>query len=213
MEGTSKNIKIKKGRRDYIFDRKIKSRKVNLYAIKIVNNKAAETSFFSMDQVHEMLGHPSEEITKATARKLNIKTSEKMTKCEHCDVAKMKKRNISKSKLDRAEKAGERIFLDISSIQYPSAGGSRFWGLFLDDYSDFLFGVYMRRKSDLAPEGIKLIKTIENNYRINIDKIRCNNVGKNKSLEKEIIDKDMKITFEYTAANTPQQNRRIERNS
>ena len=42
-------------------------------------------------------------------------------------------------------------------------------------------------------------------------KIRCNNAGENKKLEENVIDKNMKITFEYTAAGTPQQNRVAER--
>ena len=101
--------------------------------------------------------------------------------------------------------------MDISSIKYPSAGGAKYWVLFVDDYSDFLFGMYMKNKSDLVDEGIKLIKKIKNDHGVAIKKIRCDNAGENKSLEKEIIEKGMNICFEYTAANTPQQNGRVER--
>ena len=100
--------------------------------------------------------------------------------------------------------------MDISSIQYPSAGGSRFWALFADDCSDFLFGIHMKKKSDLTLEEINLIKTITNNYQVTIKKIRCNNAGEDKSLEKEVIDRCMKIVFKYTVAKTPQQNGRVE---
>ena len=134
-----------------------------------------------------------------------------MEKCEHCDIAKMKKRNISKKPLSRVTEPGERVYMDISSIKYPSAGGARYWVLFVDDYSDFLFGMYMKNKSDLVDEGIKLIKKIKNDHGVAIKKIRCDNAGENKSLEKEIIEKGMNIRFEYTAANTPQQNGRVER--
>ena len=59
-----------------------------------------ENVFLSMDDIHKMLGHPSEEITKATADKLMIKTADKINKCENCDIGKMKRKNIKKKKLD-----------------------------------------------------------------------------------------------------------------
>ena len=38
----------------------------------------------------------------------------------------------------------------------------------------------------------------------NVKKTRCNNAGENKKLEENVIDENMKITFEYTSAGTPQ---------
>ena len=210
MEGSKELIKVMKGKYEYIFDRKIKSGKGNLYGIQIIN-KMKDKAYLSMNRIHEMLGHPSEEITKATANKMKFHVNEKMKKCEHCDIAKMKKKNMNKTTLERAEKPGDRLFMDISSIKYPSAGGAKFWALFVDDSSDFLFGIYMKRKSDLRTEGIKLLNTIANNFQIKIKRIRCDNAGENKSFEKEIIEKKLKIIFEYTASNTPQQNGRVER--
>ena len=44
-----------------------------------------------------------------------------------------------------------------------------------------------------------------------MQKILCDNAGENKKLEENVIEKNMKIIFEYTAAGTPQQNRVAER--
>ena len=218
LEGNNQVIKIKKGRQEYLFDHKINKGKGTLYGIRIVNKRHQEKnkgsgdySMCSMDRIHAKLGHPSVEITKATASKLNLKVKGEMSKCEHCDIAKMRKKNISKTTLNRADKPGDRVYMDISSIKYPSAGGSKFWVIFLDDCSDFVFGTYMKKKSDLAVEGIKLINQMKNNFGVTIKRIRCDNAGENKSLEKEIIDKGMDICFEYTSTNTPQQNGRVER--
>ena len=220
MHGLHEMIKIKKGRMEYKFDHRIKNGKGNLYGIQISDRTSNvekdytsnDTALLSMNKLHERLGHPNAEITKATATKLSVKTSDiAMTKCEHCDIAKMKKKNVSKKPLNKAHRPGDRVYMDISSIKYPSAGGSKFWILFVDDYSEFLFGTYMKRKSDLATEGIKLMKTIMNNSGVTIKVIRCDNAGENKTLEKEIIDRGMNIRFEYTATNTPQQNGRVER--
>ena len=217
MHGSNKMIKIKKGCSEYKFDHRIKNGKGNLYGIQIVERNcdkitSKETTLLSMNDLHEKLGHPSADITKATATKLNMNINEdKMEKCEYCDIGKMRKKNISKKPLKRVAIAGERVYMDISSIKYPSAGGAKYWVLFVDDYSDFLFGTYMKNKSDLAHEGVKLINKIKNDYGVVIKTIRCDNAGENKSFEKEIIEKGMNIRFEYTAANTPQQNGRVER--
>ena len=102
------------------------------------------------NEIHEMLGHPSEKITKATACKLNIKSTRKMMRCGHCDVEKMKQKNISKQQLERADEKGDMLFMDISSIKYASAGGAKYWALFVDDSTDYVFGIYMKKKSCLS---------------------------------------------------------------
>ena len=170
MEGTSRMIKLKKGKNEYIFDHKLQSGKGNLYGICIID-KISDAAFLSMNEIHEMMGHPSEQITKATARQLNIKSSGKMMRCAHCDIGKMKQKNISKQQLERADEPGDRLFMDISSIKYASAGGAKYWALFVDDCTDFVFGIYMKKKSCLSSSGIKMINSIENNHGIKIKRI------------------------------------------
>ena len=123
----------------------------------------------------------------------------------------MKQKNVQNKTLEQAENPGNRIYLDISTIKYPSAGGARFWALFVHDHSDFVFGKFMKHKADLSIQGIKAINTVFNNYRVKIERIQCDIAGENKAFEQEIIKKKMNIIFEYTAMNTPQQNGRVER--
>ena len=215
MQGSNKIIKIKKGKLEYKFDHVIKNGRGSLYGIQIEKRSEEhdkrsgsnkEIAFLSMNEVHERLGHPCTEITKATAWKLKLNATGEMSKCEHCDIGKMRKKNINKKPLTRADTPGNRVYMDIGSIKYRSAGGSKFWVLFVDDFSDYLFGTYMKKKSDLKDEGVKLLNKIMNDYDVTIKIIRCDNAGENKALEKEIIDRGMKIRFEYTATYTPQQN-------
>ena len=91
MEGSSNKIKIKKGKNEYIFDHKIRSGKGNLYGIRIIDTKS-DKAYLSINEIHEMLGHPSEEITKAKVRKLNMKPTGKMVRCVHCDIGKNEKK-------------------------------------------------------------------------------------------------------------------------
>lgn len=55
-----------------------------------------------------------------------------------------------------------------------SAGGEKFWALFMDDYSRFL-----KQKSDLAEQGFILIKRLRDQQMINVKIIRCDNTGEN----------------------------------
>ena len=56
---------------------------------------------------------------------------------ESCIKGKQRQKNIPKQTKLKAEKAGERVYFDISSIQYKSLGGSKFWLLFIDEYMGF----------------------------------------------------------------------------
>ena len=47
------------------------------------------------------------------------------------------RKNIPKNTEFKAEKAGERVYVDISSIQYKSLGGLNFSLLFVDEYTGF----------------------------------------------------------------------------
>ena len=73
--------------------------------------------------------------------------------------------------MGRADEPGDRLFMDISSIEYASAGGAKFWTLFIDDCTDFVFCIYLKKKLLLSTDGIKLINGIENNYGMKIKKI------------------------------------------
>ena len=124
-----------------------------------------------------------------------MKPTRKMVRCVHCDIGKMKKKNISKQQLDHADEPGDRLFMDISSIKYASAGGTKFWALLINNSTDFVFGIYLKKKSHLSTDGIKLINSIENNYGIKIKKIRCDNAEENKAFEEEIINRGMKFVL------------------
>ena len=61
----------------------------------------------------------------------------------------------------------------------------------------------------MATVGKQLIEELKHKYNITVKVIMCDNAGENKSLEKELSDKNIK--FEYAASGTPQQNGVVER--
>ena len=134
-----------------------------------------------------------------------------MRECKGCGLGKMRQKNVSKEQVPRSKTVGERMFMDISSIKHESAGGAKFWALFMDDCSGFLINRFLRNKSDLAKQGSMLIKKLSDQNGIKIKTIRCDNAGENKKMEEACDKLGLGTKFEYTAVGTPQQNGRIER--
>ena len=58
----------------------------------------------------------------------------------------MKQKNMNKKLVPRAKAVGDRMFMDISSIKHKSAGGAKFWALFMDDHSGFLISRFLKQK-------------------------------------------------------------------
>ena len=88
---------------------------------------------------------------------MGLKMKGIMRECEGCGLGKMRQKNVSKEQVPRTKNIGERIFVDISSIKHKSAGGAKFWALFMDDCSGFLINRFLWNKSDLARQVPMLI--------------------------------------------------------
>jgi hypothetical protein len=54
-----------------------------------------------------------------------------------CDVANARLKKVSKDWKGGSQVPGERVYLDISSIEDESYGASCFWALLVDDYTDY----------------------------------------------------------------------------
>ena len=221
LEGSKNNLKINSSNQSYVFDQQIKSGKGFLFGIKITHKGTAvekprqsqakaikQTDFI---KIHQQLGHPGEDMTRATGLKLGLRMKGSMHHCEGCGLGKMKQKNINKELVARAKSVGERMFMDISSIKHKSAGGAKFWALFMDDYSGFLMSRFLKKKSDLAEEGSTLIKRLNIENGIKVKAVRCDNAGENKKMEEKCVAENLGVKFEYTAVGTPQQNGRVER--
>jgi hypothetical protein len=53
--------------------------------------------------------------------------------------------------------SGERVYLDMSSIRDESYGGSCFWALLVDEYSDYCWSIFLKNKSDLKSKVMTLL--------------------------------------------------------
>ena len=164
-----------------------------------------------INELHEKLGHPEEEVTKLTGNYMKLKIKGKLENCENCAIGKMRQKNVPKGPKEKSTKPGYRMYIDIMSSKYTSAGGSKYWCLAVDEATHMKFSMFLKQKSDMKEKLVPFLKELRHTYDIKVQHIRCDNAGENRALEDLCIEKDLGIVFEYTAPGTPQQNGVVER--
>ena len=166
----------------------------------------------SMSKFHEMTGHKGEHLLKPMANYMKLKLIGTLPPCEACTKFKIRQRNISKKKMKKQPtRSGYRLFIDICSIKQVSRGGKRHWLVVVDEFSDYTHSFFLKRKSDQTQIMLIWIRSMSKKHNIEIKRIRLDNSGENRSLQKECDKANMGITFEFTAPGTPQQNSVVER--
>jgi hypothetical protein len=106
--------------------------------------------------------------------------------------------------------SGERVYLDIRSIRDESYGGSCFWVLLVDDYSDYCWSNFLKNKSDLKSKVMTLLTDLKISE-INVKYIRCDDPGENKALFDACQAQGYGVKFEFSGPRTHQQNGKVER--
>jgi hypothetical protein len=119
-----------------------------------------------------------------------------------CSLSKIRQQNVGKTTKKTSKIPGERLMVDISLVQSPSFGGSRFWIKVLDDCTNMCWSMFVTEKSHLPEQVVLLIKKLRSDQRYPIKHIvktiRCDEAGENKALEKQCIQEQLGIDFEYT---------------
>ena len=172
-----------------------------------------EGSTININEFHELLGHCGEEKTRAVAKYYGVKLTGPFKPCTACATAKARQANIPKSVSEekRADKPGERLMFDVSSIKARSFGGAKYWLLVVDDKTRMSFSNFVKKKSEIAEKMVSMIKHIKKAYGYEVKYLRCDNAGENLKTKELCEKKGLGITFEFTAPNTPQQNGVVER--
>ena len=161
----------------------------------------------SMSKLHQITGHTCEHLLRPTANYMKIKLRGKLAPCENCAQAKIRQANIPKKKMKKLPtRPRYRVFIDICCFKQVSRGGNRHWLIVVDEFSDCSHSFFLSRKRDQIKLIPMWIKGLSETYGIEIKRIRLDNSGDNKSLQKECNKDNMGVTFEFTVTGTPQQN-------
>ena len=165
-----------------------------------------------MSKLHQITGHTGEHLLGPTANYMRLKLTGKLALCEVCGQAKIRQRNIPKKRMKKLPtRLGYRLFMDICSFKQVSRGGNRHCLIVVDEFSDCIHSFFLNKKSDQIKMIPMWIRGLSKKYKIVIKRIRLDNSGENRSLQKECDKANLGIIFEFTAPGTPQQNSVAER--
>jgi hypothetical protein len=73
------------------------------------------------------MGHCGEEALQITGKSYNWKLLGKIETYKDCAVGKEKQKNTNEHWLQGSKNPGERLYIEISSIEGEIFGGSKFW--------------------------------------------------------------------------------------
>ena len=145
-----------------------------------------KTIFIS--KFHQITGHTGEHLLRPTANYMKLKLIGRLPPCQVCAQAKIRQRNVPKKKMKKLPtKPGYRVFIDICSFKQVSRGGNRHWLIVVDKFSDCTHSFFLKRKSDQIQIMLMWIRGLLKKYKIEIKRIRLDNSGENRSLQKNVI--------------------------
>ena len=169
-----------------------------------------ETKSIDINQAHKIFGHPNENTLKQTAITNNITLTGTLQPCETCLIAKARQSNIPKFTDSKSQKPGERLCIDVSSVNSTKQHVTKFWLLIVDECTDYCWTYFMKHKSDLQHLVFDFVKKLLlNKYEVKY--IRCDNDPSHFVLKRLFEENNIKIQFEFVAPNTPQHNGKVER--
>ena len=159
-------------------------------------------------EVHRMLAHPSEDITRKTAEMMGIETTGQWGACEACSQVKAKRRTVPKKTDERASVREQRFFVDVGGpMKHSSLGGNSYVVIFVDDCTRFIVVKFVRKKSDTTAALLSLIADYITPQKLCV---RTDNGGEFEGEFQCELDR-RSITHEHTPPDTPQYNGVAER--
>ena len=122
------------------FDKRIKTREGWVSGVDIVpilGKKAKEERALvaanatrDVSEYQRQLGHPNQQVSRATAKAFGIKLTGKFQNVRIAQSQRHGRKNVKKTPSKKTKHPGGRISLDISSPEYKGVSGKRHWVLF-----------------------------------------------------------------------------------
>ena len=215
LHGNKNMIWIQKGETKIVFDIRIDTTEGCVFAIYIkrtqINELAAvgltQSKPISVNKAHELYGHLHEQATRKTAEYLGHRLKrEKMKVCEPCALGKARQKNVPKVSIrEQSAHPGQLIYLDIATIKGrkngPKPNARRHWRMMVDDRTGLSISKFYSTKNEMVQPTCVLWNKWRGQYGITVKRVRVDNAGENRSLEKAANGDSwkMNIDFGYTA--------------
>lgn len=142
--------------------------------------------------------------------KISCNNANLSSSCEVCQLGKQTKLPFSKS-TSFTTRPFQLIHSDLWTSSVPSITGFKYYILFLDDYSHFLWVYPLKRKSDVFNEFKTFHAYVENQFKTNIQALQCDNGGEYQNSQFQAFFRSKGIQFRFSCPHTSQQNGKSER--
>jgi hypothetical protein len=165
----------------------------------------------NINDLHVILGHPSEDKTRLTAKEMGLEVFGEFKICEDCHMGKARRKKLSKIPKAKTGVPFENLNIDIEPIKNTTNGVNKNWIMVTDRCSDMKWSFFVKRKN----EQVKIIyewflEMRDKNYHCKT--LRLDNSGENKKLQHKLKTSGFgHIVYEYTSPRTPKQNGKVER--
>ena len=162
-------------------------------------------------EVHRMLAHPSEDITRNTAKMMGIETTGQWGACETCFQAKANRHAVPTKTDERVSVRERRFFVDAGGpMKHSSLSGNSYVVVFVDDCTRFKVVKFVKEKSDTTAALLSLIADHITPQTLSIKCVRTDNDGEFEGEFQRELDR-CSITQEHAPPDTPQYNGVAER--
>ena len=227
-EGNKRGITIMKNGQERIkFDIVVPTPNGALYACRFLRNSQVSSvqlevgAKIGIQKAHELLGHKSEDNTRAAAKALGwVITRGTMKPCLNCARSKAKQKNvIKKSVNEKSVKPCERLYLDLTKVTVPREDGGehtitrKHWRNFVDEATGKKWCDFTMTKDGMVEPACEFLHILKKNG-MGVRKVRLDPSGENESLEKRTKTSAWKelqpLEFEFTSRDTPQHNHLVE---
>jgi len=157
---------------------------------------------------HRRLAHASSEAVKAALKQQNLDFKDDSdVVCKPCVLSNMKRPSYPKTTTNSAKKPKERCNVDLfGPMPVTSVDGYVYGMTIVDEFSRMSFMFTLKKKSDAAPVFDTFLEQFGP-----FEVVRSDRGGEFCGNSFEEVCRKWKIKREYTAANAPQQNGKVER--
>lgn len=160
---------------------------------------------------HKRLAHANNELLKSLLSSNSFSCNkDSIPFCNACQLGKHLKLPFSLSS-NKSTKPFDIVHSDLWTSPIASLSGIRYYVLFLDDFTHYLWVYPLRQKSDVFSKYLHFSNFIKTQFGVTIKALQCDNGGEynNSQFTKHLADKG--TVFRFSCPHTSQQNGKSER--
>lgn len=161
---------------------------------------------------HRRLGHPSDQSLQRilSSLSLNFKKTDLTSLCQACQLGKHTRLPFFTSN-NSVSHPFEIIHSDIWTSPVLSVSGFKYYLIFLDQYSHFVWIYPLHRKSDTFSKYVHFTRYVQTQFNCTIKALQCDNGGEYDNKAFKDFFATQGTTFRFSCPYTSQQNGRAER--